>query len=72
MVEAASCDWLVELLGGLQLGARVFVPEAEASVGAHGGQRAVDRMEGDGVNLVRRNGSAVRLTTNDYFSDRLE
>ena len=32
MVEAAGGDGLVELLGRLQLGAGVFVPEAEAAV----------------------------------------
>lgn len=52
MVEAAGYDWLVQLLRGLQLGARVLVPEAEAAVRAHGGQRAVDGMEGDGVHLA--------------------
>lgn len=51
VVEAAGSDWLVQLLRGLQLGAGVFVPEAEASVWAHSGQRAVDGMEGNGVHL---------------------
>lgn len=55
MVEAASCDGLVELLWGLQLCAGIFVPEAEASVWAHGSQSAMDRMEGDGIHLVREN-----------------
>lgn len=32
VVKAASCDGLVELLRGLQLGAGVFVPEAEAAI----------------------------------------
>lgn len=52
MVEAAGYDGLVQLLRGLQLGAGVLVPEAEAAVRAHGGQRAVDGVEGDGVHLT--------------------
>lgn len=55
MVEAAGNDWLVQLLRGLQLGAGVLVPEAEAAVRAHGGQRAMNGMEGDGVYLIGDN-----------------
>lgn len=57
MVETTGCNGLVKLLRGLQLGAGVFVPEAEAAIWAHGGQSAVDRMEGDGVNLLEENGN---------------
>ena len=53
-VESAGGDGLVQLLRRLQLGARVFVPEAESAVRAHGGQCAVDRVEGDGVHLRPR------------------
>lgn len=52
VVEAAGYDWLVQLLGGLQLGAGVLVPEAKAAVRAHSGQRSVDRMEGNSVHLM--------------------
>ena len=50
-VEAAGCDWLVQLLRSLEFGAGVFVPEAESSIRANSGQCAVDRVEGDGVHL---------------------
>lgn len=63
MVEAASCDGLVELLWGLQLSAGVFVPEAEASVWAHSSQGAVDRMEGDGIHLVGGNANKNKILT---------
>lgn len=55
VVEAASRDGLVKLLRGLQLGAGIFVPEAEASIWAHSSQCAMDRMEGNGIHLMEEN-----------------
>lgn len=69
MVEAAGYDWLVQLLRGLQLGAGVLVPEAEAAVRANGGQRAVDGMEGDGVHLMGEN--SRQDTVGNEMSERV-
>ena len=51
-VERALRDRSVQLLGGLQFGARVLVPEAELVVRADGGQCAVHRMKRDVVHRV--------------------
>ena len=48
-VESGLCDWLLASLTGLQLGARVLVPEGEPAVRAHRGEGAVHRVEGDVV-----------------------
>ena len=48
-VESGLCDWLLASLTGLQLGARVLVPEGEPAVRAHSGEGAVHRVEGDVV-----------------------
>lgn len=52
VVESALGEGLVERLRGLELGARVLVPEGEGAVGAHRGQRAVHRVECDVVHCV--------------------
>jgi hypothetical protein len=46
LVEGALGDRLLAGLGGLELGARVLVPERVAAVRAHGGERSVHRVEG--------------------------
>lgn len=51
VVEAAGRDGLVQLFRGFQLRSGILVPEAEPTVGPHGGQGAVNRMEGDPVDL---------------------
>lgn len=45
MVKSTLGERLVDQFGGLELGARVLVPEGEGAVRAHRGQRAVRRVE---------------------------
>ena len=51
LVERALRDRLLARLRGLELGARVLVPEGEATVGADSGEGAVHRVE---RNIVHR------------------
>ena len=53
VVEGALGDGLLHGLGGLELGARVLVPEAEAAIGADRRQRTVHGVEADVVHLPR-------------------
>lgn len=52
VVEGALGERLVDGLGGLELGARILVPEGVAAVRAHRGQRAVHGVECDVVHRV--------------------
>lgn len=55
-IESAAADGLVQLIGRLQLGACVFVPEAVPAVRSHGGQRAMHRVEGNAIHLQMQSG----------------
>lgn len=48
-IERATRDRLLHLFRGLQLGACIFIPEAEATIGPNSGQRAMWWMERDVV-----------------------
>ena len=51
-VESGLCDWLLASLAGLQLGARVLVPESPSAVGTHRCQSPVDRVKRDVVDGI--------------------
>lgn len=63
VIEAARCDWLIQLLRGFQLCASVLIPETEAAVRAHRGQCTVHWMESNGIYLVQKNTETHTLLT---------
>ena len=48
---------MIKLIGRFQFCARIFVPKAEATVRTRSGQRAMHWVEGDVVNLGRKQSS---------------
>lgn len=68
VVKTASCDWLIKLLRGFQLRASILVPETEATIRAHRGQRAVHGMESNGIDLGQKNTEIHTLVTSEAFT----